>query len=545
MNIICGPYLQNMTKHSVTIMWQTDTPATSLVEYGPCDGYGYGWSYYTGRGEPNLAETAESNRHVTVHAVVLEGLEAESVYDYRVRSMAKDGCSATSSAGSFRTAVNEGTPFKFATYADSFDHEEYVRNVQLVRSYRPEICVNVGDVAANSISRLKTDFFDCTQELLKYTPWFAAMGNHDAPNEGYFRHFCYPEPRFWYSFNYGCAHFSIVNSNMDFRSGSEQWGWLDNDLREFQDARWKFVFFHHPPFCSNNCEISSTRVMCSLFEKYGVDVVFNAHATMYERFHPLTNCQYDSENGVVYIVTGGGGYDMTSSSSQFWDIVHPFSAVAKAVNHFLLTQVTPDECSIRAIDNTDRVFDTLILTKPKAEVAVFPQPGQHRPCSDQSEDGTIVAGFEQGAVGWILPRSQYSLDSVVSHSGQVSVRWTSNGGKPVLPALRRVLADDGCVGNVVGGKRYEISAWVKTERIVGEAGVSFEWSGDMGFVGRVDSESLEGTNDWTLLELSVPTLSDRLYWCRIVLSAQVASKGTAWFDDVNITELAPSFSGEV
>ena len=56
----------------------------------------------------------------------------------------------------------------------------------------------------------------------------------------------------------------------------------------------------------------------------------------------------------------------------------------------------------------------------------------------------------------------------MSHSGQVSVRWTSNSSEPVLPALRRVLADDGCVGNAVGGKRYEISAWVKTEKIVGD-----------------------------------------------------------------------------
>ena len=105
-----------------------------------------------------------------------------------------------------------------------------------------------------------------------------------------------------------------------------------------------------------------------------------------------------------------------------------------------------------------------------------------------------------------FPELNIGADSAVNHSGRVSVRWTNTGREPVLPAVRRVLQDDGCVGNVVGGKRYEVSAWVKTDKIIGQAKVSFEWSGDIGFVGRVDSEPLKATNDWTLVRFSVPTL---------------------------------------
>ena len=33
MQITAGPYLQNVARDAITIMWHTDEPATSLVEY--------------------------------------------------------------------------------------------------------------------------------------------------------------------------------------------------------------------------------------------------------------------------------------------------------------------------------------------------------------------------------------------------------------------------------------------------------------------------------------------------------------------------------
>ncbi len=199
------------------------------------------------------------------------------------------------------------------------------------------------------IGRLRREFFYCTRELLAYTPWFATMGNHDSPNEGYFNYFSFPEPRYWYSLNYGCAHVIVLNSNMDYRPGSEQWVWLEHDLRASRAAPWTFVFLHHPPFCSNSCQIAATRVLCSLFEEHDVDVVYSAHATLYERFHPLTAGAYDDQGGVVYIVTGGGGYDMDAPTSAFWDQIHPFSAMSRAMNHILLTTYMRCLAAISAI----------------------------------------------------------------------------------------------------------------------------------------------------------------------------------------------------
>ena len=599
MRITAGPYLQNVARDAITIMWHTDEPATSLVEYEQSTRLG--WSAYAGKPEPTYPCRKEDLALRTVHAVRLTGLETEQDYFYRVSSSFPEdpretqpgswnrtgsaastpspsaapstpsssvvpstpspwgegrgeGGSApagrgyanlspsretvTSAGASFRTAVRETSPFSFATYGDSLRvNDAHRRNADLARAYRADICVGAGDHAQDEIARFG-DFFACTENLLPSTPWFAAMGNHDSPNEGYFRYFNFPEPHYWYSFNYGATHFTVLNSNMDYRPGSEQWHWLEHDLKTFQNARWKFVFLHHPPYCSNNCEIPATRVLCPLFERYGVDIVYTAHATIYERFHPLRGGQYDSENGVVYFVSGGGGYDMSLSPSELWDHLHPVSALAKPTNHFLLTSVTPDECQVRAIDSDGNQFDSLTLTTPAAPVVPLPTASPQLPYPDLPPAGSVVAGMAEGAARWVLPRSHYALDTQAVRSGEQSIRWHKEAGSPVVPAMRRVLKDDGKLLAETAGRRYALEVWVRTEDVQGGVTVSLEWNGDMGFIGRAQSQPLAGATDWTRIEITTPALPAYVYCCRVVLSALPGSKGTAWFDDVTVTELA-------
>ncbi len=535
MRITAGPYLQNVARDAVTIIWHTDVPAASTVEYEQSGRLG--WSAYEGRPEPTYPCRRESDELRTIHAVRLTGLETEQEHFYRVSSSSPGGDTVSSAAASFRTAVRADSPFSFATYGDSLrDHAAHRRNADLARAHRADICVGAGDHSQDEIARFG-DFFACTENLLPYTPWYAPMGNHDSPNEGYFRYFNYPDPHYWYSFNYGAAHFTVLNSNMDYRPGSEQWNWLEDDLKTFQDARWKFVFFHHPPYCSNNCEIPATRVLCPLFERYGVDIVYTAHATIYERFHPLRNGQYNSAGGVPYFVSGGGGYDMSLSPSELWDHLHPVSALAKPTNHFLLTSVTPDECRVRAVDSEGYLFDTLTLHKPATPLTPLPAASPQLPYPDLPPTGTVLAGIAEGAARWVLPRTQFACDSRVARTSAQSIRWHNRGDEPVLPAIRRVLNDDGKLLAATAGKRYALEAWVRTEDVQGGMTVSLEWNGDMGFIDRVQSRPVAGTRDWTRLEVTTPALPPYVYCCRVVLSALAGSAGAAWFDGVTVTEV--------
>ena len=533
MRIVWGPYLQNVNRRAITLMWVTDGPGNSIVEFDPAAEIG--WSAYAGRPKPAYSQHVKIDRADTVHAVRLEGLRQEWEYFYRVASEGKDGSRDVSEGASFRTAVRDESPFCFVSYGDNHRvHEAHRRNAELARSCRPTLCVGTGDTAQDSIACFEEGFFGPAGELLKYTPWFATMGNHDSVNEGFFRYFSYPEPRYWYSFNYGCAHFVMLNSNMDYRPGSEQWHWAEWDLARFHRARWKFVFFHHPPYCSSNCEIAATRVLCPLFEKHAVDVVFNAHATRYERFHPLTGGRYDPARGIVYYVSGGGGYDMSMDCSLAWDHVHPYSAFQKSANHFLLTHVARDEIRTRAIDTDDRQFDDFTLRKAPAEVAPLPEAGEQREYPRPVRPGAVVAGLEEGPVRWVLPAGQFTPDAEVTRASDYSIRFSHDGTSPVLPAVRRIVVDDHKAMFVAGNKAVEVSVWVKTELVSGGVTVSVATNGDMGFLDRTGSEPICGTRDWTNVSIVTPRLFEYVYWIRLVLSAQPGSAGRAWFDDVSV-----------
>jgi hypothetical protein len=73
--------------------------------------------------------------------------------------------------------------------------------------------------------------------------------------------------------------------------------------------------------------------------------------------------------------------------------------------------------------------------------------------------------------------------------------------------------------------------------VAGGVTLSLAWNGDKGFMGRVASEPLAGTHDWTLVRVAVPPMPPYVYFCRVLLSAKPGSTGRAWFDDVRVEEV--------
>ena len=238
----------------------------------------------------------------------------------------------------------------------------------------------------------------------------------------------------------------------------------------------------------------------------------------------------------MYLVSGGGGYDTSLPPSELWDHVHPTSACAKGVNHFLMTRLAPGECRVQAIDTEDQVMDDVVLTKAPGDIAPLPPASPQLAYPIGPEEGVSVAGMEEGQARWVLPRTQYATDPDVTHDDGLAVRW-ENEGAPVVPAIRRALVDDGHAYRVAAGKSYEVSAWVKTEDVCGGVTASLSWNGDMGFLGRAETAPVEGTKDWTRVSVRTPPMPERVYWCRVVLSAKPGSRGQAWFDGVSVTEV--------
>jgi hypothetical protein len=86
--IILNPQAINITQTSARIIWDTDEPATSIVQYGITDSYG---------------NTVSNGSLVLSHGIDLSGLTPNTVYHFRVTSADQYGNSATSADYTFTT----------------------------------------------------------------------------------------------------------------------------------------------------------------------------------------------------------------------------------------------------------------------------------------------------------------------------------------------------------------------------------------------------------------------------------------------------------
>jgi predicted phosphodiesterase len=121
--------------------------------------------------------------------------------------------------------------------------------------------------------------------------FYAALGNHDSPNQRLYKPFNMNGQRF-YTFKPkdGVRFFALDSNYMD----PEQLKWLEQELKA-SGSDWKIAFFHHPLYGSAEKHGSDTALRDQvepLFQKYSVDLVFTGHDHVYERLKPQKGIQY-------------------------------------------------------------------------------------------------------------------------------------------------------------------------------------------------------------------------------------------------------------
>lgn len=262
-------------------------------------------------------------------------------------------------------------------------------------------------------------------------PIFPSLGNHDfisATGEHPFfvnwpqdravdlsqgtyeprRHCCANEtqpesyPAAWYAFSVGNARFYVLTaawSDSNLGTGglykndydahwtpdSEQYQWLENDLKNHPDQL-KFAVFHFPLYAdhtvrSSDPYLQGEQSLEGLLGRYGVNFAFSGHVHQYERNHP-------NADGLVTYVTGGGGDTLTSVN-----LCRPFDAYAigwsqssgtgnscnapiptseAEVHHFLLVTVDGHRVTVTPTSSTGRTFDVVTYTFNDGTVTLTP-----------------------------------------------------------------------------------------------------------------------------------------------------------------------------
>ncbi len=143
-----------------------------------------------------------------------------------------------------------------------------------------------------------------------------APGNHDTLFGGLSRYVDYCSPtttesqdgsRLWYRVDVGRVHFLILDVEWSAETFTEeQSDWLETQLKSIPSGDWKIVMSHGFYYSSGHTSLGwnwydnpeTISKVATLFEEYGVDIVFSGHN------HYLEFLQH---SGVSYVVSGGFG----------------------------------------------------------------------------------------------------------------------------------------------------------------------------------------------------------------------------------------------
>ena len=348
-----GPYLQNVGKDHITILWETAFATKSRVDYGITEACSL------------FVEDAEN---VRLHEVTLRPLRQNTRYYYKISG------GFTTKAGSFKTAPNYNIPFKFVVYGDTQANPDIHQKIaEKILQINPDLILHTGDLVSNGkkIHQWSDLFFDPLDKVIDHIPIFTCLGNHEKNAQNYFDFFSLPNNESWYSFNYSNCHFIVLDTNKNYGKNSQQYKWLKNDLLKTnadsakgENVKWKFAFFHHPPYTSGQ-HPSNPKVralLTPLFREHGVDIVFSGHNHLYERSYPINSAFRQNDSAVTYVVSGGGGgnlYDF--SPNNIW------TASIYKVHNFCVVNVDGDRLEFKALDIDGKTLDKFTILKRKGK----------------------------------------------------------------------------------------------------------------------------------------------------------------------------------
>jgi acid phosphatase type 7 len=321
-SIVHGPYLQLATEDAVTVVWHTNRPGVSRVEYGPTTA---------------LGQQAASSRNGlidndrTSHVVRLTGLKPGTTYHYRVvtrefagyekQHIVKWGETVTGETLSVRTLDPAAGAYTFAVVSDI--HENAARLDALLSRLDwasvPFVIFN-GDMVNDFMGPDQpfTGFVDAAvARFARRVPFVYVRGNHDVRGRYARRladYFPTLDGKPYYSFDHGGIHVIVLDSGEDkvdsheYYNGlvafdgyrKEQAAWLVQDLRSdaARRARFRVIISHIPPRGAEGYSIEQVRTQWEAAANAGkVDLWFSGHTHRFARLDPTPG-----QNGYRLIV---------------------------------------------------------------------------------------------------------------------------------------------------------------------------------------------------------------------------------------------------
>jgi hypothetical protein len=335
-----------------------------------------------------------------IHEAHVCGLDPNTTYYYKV-----GGPGHWSEVFDTTTAPEPGTTelFSFGVSGDSRNNLENSWPISQRRLLEAGVDFQVFSGDAVFLGPNQNDwreFFAATdgdfavQDLLARVPFLMANGNHDQLAINYVTQFAFPQEESeleraqgeeWYSFDYGNAHFLMLNDTVADSSvlGGAQADWMRADLMAVDrtETPWIFAVHHRPFYTCRSTHSPDTALRAAwqpIFDEFSVDFVLTGHNHVYERSQPIRGLEggegvvastgtngvptYDPAglpSGTVYVVAAGVGAELYEVST---DCTTAYAG--QAVRPYVIVEIEDRTLRYTAYDAMNgQVIDSFELSK--------------------------------------------------------------------------------------------------------------------------------------------------------------------------------------
>jgi len=327
-----GPYLQNLTKDGVTILWSTNKPAIPGINLTTPDGK----VQFVRNSHDGIIDGGG-----LLHKVRIDGLEPGKTYKYSTNSVQilkyqaykiYYGDTLGMKAVSFTTPTVKSEEIKFMVANDVHGNSgklaSYLKKGNLSTQ---DFLIFNGDMVdyTQSITQLFSGFIDtAVAYFATRKPFYYARGNHESRGfvaREFKDYFDFANGKLYYSFDNGPVHFIVLDCGEDKPDNNryyygladydsyrlEELEWLKEDVKSdaFRNAKQRIVLVHMPIIK----EERQSHGMKFLADKFG-PVLQSAHIDLMISGHTHRNAYYESGK------SGFGFPVLVNSANSFLEV---------------------------------------------------------------------------------------------------------------------------------------------------------------------------------------------------------------------------------
>lgn len=371
---------------SRTIMWQAEgarqqASFTLTSANGPSQNY-----------TPETNTLVQDDTTTTFYTVCLTGLTPATSYEGTI-AMAAETVSLP-----IVTAAREQSAFEALLIDDSQCGETYEPFAELLakalaRHPQTAFLADIGDLTDNGQSdwHWQSFFAALLAGRAKAMPFAPVMGNHEcygldwkfALPRRYLASFAVPDngsrnfPGYYYSFDYGPAHFIVLNTQFEELDGlkpgllQEELLWLKHDAAASHKP-WKIVLMHkdviaydeYQPGTGHTGGISDVgHDFMKSFDALGIDLVLTGHMHTYRNRGHIYD-EKPSDHGPTYLMFGPAGNERyTVPPDTTFDKVSLDQSDPGRYRNYMTLAVTVTKCIATCHLEDGSTVDRVVLTK--------------------------------------------------------------------------------------------------------------------------------------------------------------------------------------